>query len=109
MLAVEEQEMNGKIINKRMNKRGDLPVTILVIGVLVVCTLAFVSFLHSSSKVGKVFQGIDLIEEANAKIEAGNLDTFYIEKKVNKFSPSFEGEDFSWKKEKIILSVEYNP
>lgn len=92
-----------------MNKRGDLPVTILVIGVLVVSTLALVSFLHSSSKFGKVFQGIDLIEEANAKIEAGNLNTFYIEKKVNKFSPGFEGEDFSWTKEKIIFSVEYNP
>ena len=92
-----------------MNKRGDLPVTILVIGVLVVCTLALISFLHSSSKVGKLFQGIDIMEEANAQIEAGNLNTIYLEEKVNKFSPGFEDEDFSWTKEKIIFSVEYNP
>jgi hypothetical protein len=92
-----------------MNKRGDLPVTILVIGVLVVCIIALISFMHSSSKVKKTFSGIDLIEEANAKIEAGNLNTFYIEKTVNKFSPGFEGEDFSWTKEKLIFSVQYNP
>jgi flagellar basal body-associated protein FliL len=92
-----------------MNKKGDLPVTILVIGVLVVCTLALISFFHSSSKVGKAFSGINLIEEANVQIEAGNLNTFYLEKKVSKFSPGFEGEDFSWTKEKIIFSVEYNP
>jgi hypothetical protein len=101
----------GRRMNKkyRMNKRGDLPVTILVIGVLVVCTIALVSFLHSSSKVGKLFQGIDTMEEANARIEGGNLNTLYLEKKVNKFSPGFEGGDFSWTKEKLIFSVQYNP
>lgn len=93
----------------RMNKKGDLPVTILTIGVLVVCTLALVSFLNSSSKVGKLFQGIDTMEEANAQIELGNLNTFYLEKKVNKFSPGFEDGDFSLFKEKIIFSVQYNP
>lgn len=98
-----------KIKFKKMNKRGDLPVTILVIGVLVICTLALISFFHSSSKVGKLFQGIDLIEEANAKIEAGNLNTFYIEEKSKKFSPGLdEGGNF-WVKEKLIFSVEYNP
>lgn len=93
----------------KMNKKGDLPVTILVIGVLIVCTLALISFLHSSSKVGKAFHGINLVEEANTRIETGNLDTLYLEKKVNKFSPGFEDGDFSLFKEKIIFSVEYNP
>jgi hypothetical protein len=98
-------------INKKngMNKRGDLPVTILVIGVLVVCILALVSFSHSSSRVGKLFKSIDIMEEANARIEAGNLNTFYLEEKVNKFSPGIEEGDFSWTKEKLIFSVEYNP
>jgi hypothetical protein len=92
-----------------MNKRGDLPVTILAIGVFVVCTLALLSFMYSSYKLNKSFSGVKLIEEANARIEMGGLNSFYIDKKVDKFSPGFEEGDFSLFKEKIVFSVEYIP
>lgn len=95
-------------MNKK-NKRGDLPVTILVLGVFVVCTLALFSFLYSSSQVGKFFDGIKILEEANARIEAGNLNFIYLDKKVNKFSPVIEKGSLSLFRERIVFSVEYNP
>ena len=52
------------------NKRGDLPVTILVIGVILVSALALFSFLTSSFSSGQSFKGISLMEELNAKIDA---------------------------------------
>ena len=90
-------------INKK-NKRGDLPVTILIIGVFGVCILAIFSFIYSSYKINKSFVGIEIMEKANAQIEANNLDHLYLYKKITKLSPEW---GFDWFKEKIIFSVEY--
>jgi hypothetical protein len=92
-------------INK-MNRRGDLPVTVLVIGVFGVCTLALLSFFYSSFQVQKALVGIDILERSNIQIEANNLGHLYLYKKVTVFSPEW---GFDWFKEKIIFSVEYNP
>jgi hypothetical protein len=91
------------------NKKGDLPVTILIIGVFVVCTLALVSFFYSSYLLHKSFIGIDIIEDANSKIESGNLNHYQISKTADKFSPGFGDNGFSLFKNKIIFSLEYNP
>ena len=88
------------------DKRGDLPVTILIIGVFAVCTLALLSFFYSSIQIHKSFVGIEIMEKANIQIESHNLEHFYTYKKATRFSPEW-GED--WLKEKIIFSVEYNP
>jgi len=53
----------------RKNKRGDIPVTILVIGVVVVCVLALMSFLSSTAKVRSSFVGIGALEEMNIQRE----------------------------------------
>ena len=89
-----------------MNKRGDLPVTILIIGVFAVCTLALLSFFYSSYQIHKSFVGVEMIEKANVQIESHNLEHFYIYKNVTKISPEWGS---GWLKEKIIFSVEYNP
>ena len=89
-----------------MDKRGDLPVTILIIGVFAVCTLALLSFFYSSYQMNKSFVGVDLIDKANIQIEYRNLEHFYIEKNITKLSPEW---GFDWLKEKTIFSVEYNP
>jgi hypothetical protein len=89
-----------------MNKRGDLPVTILVIGVFGVCTLAILSFVYSSFLLHKSLVGVEIMEKANVQIESRNLNHFYLDKKVTKLSPEW---GFDWLKEKIIFSVEYNP
>ncbi len=54
--------------NKK-NKRGDIPITILVIGVVVVCILALMSFLSSTSKIRNSFVGIGALEEMNLQRE----------------------------------------
>ncbi|MAH03664.1 hypothetical protein CMI39_02660 [Candidatus Pacearchaeota archaeon] len=48
------------------NKRGDIPVTILVIGVFAICSMAIFSFVYSKGKVQEDFVGIGLIENINS-------------------------------------------
>lgn len=48
----------------QMGKKGDIPITILVIGVLVICLLALFSFYFSNMAVKKNFNSISLVEQA---------------------------------------------
>ncbi|MEK6741716.1 MAG: hypothetical protein AABX68_00850 [Nanoarchaeota archaeon] len=48
---------------RKMNKRGDVPVVILVIGVLAVCLLAILSFYISNKATKNNFNSIDLPEK----------------------------------------------
>ena len=47
---------------KRMNRKGDIPITILVIGVIAVCILTIFSFMMSKSDIDETFVGAGLIE-----------------------------------------------
>lgn len=62
---------------KLRSKRGDVPVTILIIGVVAICALAIFSFISSSFKTAQSFTGVSLMEELNAKIDSYY---FYLEK-----------------------------
>ena len=53
--------MRTKLIK---NKRGDIPITILVIGVLAICGLAIFSFYTSSQKVKSGFDSIGVVNRA---------------------------------------------
>ena len=46
------------------NKKADIPITILVIGVLAICTLAILSFFLSDRIVKNKFVVLDAVEEA---------------------------------------------
>jgi len=46
-----------------MNKRGDISITIFVIGVLAICTLAIFSFYFSDRSVKSSFSSVDVIEK----------------------------------------------
>ncbi len=69
----------------KMNKRGDVPVTILVLGVVAICVLAIFSFYTSSQKVSKNFdiepvKQIKLIREKisfyeNLGLNQGEIDS----------------------------------
>ena len=48
----------------KKNKRGDVPVTILVLGVVMICILAIVSFYTSSQRLKKGFD-IEPVKEVN--------------------------------------------
>ena len=51
------------------NKRGDIPVVILVIGVVALCGLAIASFVISDWDITEGPFGVGLMEEVNADIE----------------------------------------
>lgn len=88
-----------------MNKKGDVPIVILVIGIILICCTAILSFFISSIKIRNSFIGIELTEELNSKIEekifnGEDPSGLYLEKKINK------GILF-WTKETLLFSVEY--
>ena len=58
--------MNKKFIK---NKRADIPITILTIGVFAICVLAMMSFYLSDREVQESFIDIGLIEQINSKME----------------------------------------
>ena len=45
------------------NRRGDIPITILVIGILAICLLAIFSFYSSDRNVKKDFAVVGVVEE----------------------------------------------
>ena len=53
----------------KKDKRGDIAITILVIGIILVCTLALLSFLSSTTKVRNSFVGIGVLEKMNSQVE----------------------------------------
>jgi hypothetical protein len=55
------------------NKRGDIPITILVVGVVLICAIALVSFFSTSIKVRNSFVGIGLVEQLDAQIEENSF------------------------------------
>jgi hypothetical protein len=55
------------------NRRGDIPITILVIGVVMVCTIALISFFLASISVRNNFIGIGLVEQLDSQIEENSF------------------------------------
>jgi len=51
-----------------INKKGDTPIVILVIGVLAVCALTLFSFVAFSFKIQKAFSEVSTVEELDARI-----------------------------------------
>ena len=50
-------------------KQGDVPITILVIGVFGVCSLALLTFFISDFNVSNSFVGIDVMKKMNVQID----------------------------------------
>lgn len=48
------------------NKRGDIPVIFLVIGVFGVCTLALLTFFVADFKMANSFVGVSIVEKMNS-------------------------------------------
>ncbi len=102
-----------------MNKNGDVTVTMLVIGVFAVCTLALISFFQSSIEMRNSFVGLNLVEKMNADIESysfaqkGNLKDLAETKEdgINFFSEEKKTTTgfWWWKKEKTLFYLGYNP
>ncbi len=87
------------------NRRGDIPITVLVIGIILICCFAILSFLSSTIKAKDSFIGINLVEKLNSQIEEKisnneNPAGLYVEKRVTR------GFLF-WSQEVLLFSAEY--
>jgi hypothetical protein len=98
-----------------MNKKASIPITILVIGIFLICTLALISFILAKSSARDSFSGVALMEKMNSQIEdySVNQDLGNIDTRVNDLGKRVfyqEKIDYSilpWKKDMVIFSLEY--
>jgi hypothetical protein len=92
-----------------MNKKGDITVTILVIGVFVVCTLAMAIFFLSSLQRADGFVDVGLIEKVSQRMENG--DKFISDEDTGKLclieSKKVRESWYSLRKTKEVFYVKY--
>lgn len=86
------------------NRRGDIPITILVIGVFAICTLALFSFLIHNINLRSSYVGIDKIEEANIYIEKGELNKIPLEVNKTKYSWDYVKRGFN---DELLFHIDY--
>lgn len=86
------------------SRKGDIPITILVIGVFAVCTLAMLSFFAASISSRNSFVGVDIIEDSNKNIEKGELNKFPIEVNKSRLSWDYVISGF---KDELLFSIDY--
>lgn len=91
-------------ISFNSNKRANIPIIILVLGVLVICSLAILSFFSANFIVSNSFDGISEVENLNSQIELNlyegkSVNGLFREKMSSTWNPFDE--------EKIIFKVEY--
>lgn len=51
------------------NRRGDIPITILVLGVVAICAFAIISFFLADTSAKTGFDGTRIVEKANIDAE----------------------------------------
>jgi hypothetical protein len=94
-----------KMDNSFFNKRGDVSITILVIGVILICALAIFSFFSSTIQIGTSFIGIGLTEKLNSQIET---KIFNKENPVGTYVEENTTEGYLfWSKQVLLFSAEY--
>ncbi len=77
------------------NKKGDIAITILVIGVFAICSLALLTFYISDYKISNSFVGLDVMQNLNADVDLYRyyLDQGMSEEELDKeFGITTEGE-----------------
>jgi hypothetical protein len=55
----------------KLNKKGDIPITLFVLGVFVVCSLAILTFIKADLQTKNSFSGVSVMRKANIDIEWG--------------------------------------
>jgi len=95
-----------------MNKRGDIPITILVIGILAICTLAIFSFYFSDRSVKSSLNSVGVIEKvlvAKEKISLYNKSLEFTQEEIEEIfrvQEDIQGRYITAKQGS--LSVRYN-
>src|SRR4030042_3445272 len=101
-----------------MNNKADITVTILVIGVFTVCTLALISFFQANIEVSNSFVGLDSVEKMNSNLEKYTFSQQNSLKDLPEVKTDEIGRHFSeekktttgwlwWKKEVTLFYIRY--
>ena len=100
----------NKLLEHKLNKRGDVSITILVIGVFAVCTLAILSFLFYNQLNQGVFVNTEIFEDLSSQEE--NF-YFYVnagyssQESAQKIGAQIESNRLILNAEENSLSVQY--
>ena len=86
------------------NKKGDIPTTLLVIGVIALCGLAIFIFVNSLNKAKDSFDYIDEVEKATTEIEKDSLGEYSDKVKETQMKLNFR----DWKEERVVFSIDYS-
>lgn len=98
------------------HNKSNIPITVLVIGIILVCGLALVSFFLSKGDVKKGFVGVYLTEKLNSQVENyivhGSLvgsNTRFNDKGELVFYQEYKekGGFLFLGKEKVVFSIEH--
>lgn len=72
-LSLKRKSENAKQLDSRtvgrMNRKGDIPITVLVVGVFAVCALALFTFFVADFEMSNSFVGLKIMEEMNSQID----------------------------------------
>jgi hypothetical protein len=71
-----KKDKNEKFLHynfSKKNRRGDIPITILVVGTIAVCIYALFSFSFTSIKIRNSFAGLGSMEELSSQIEENSF------------------------------------
>jgi hypothetical protein len=100
------------------SKKGDVPITILVIGVFAVCSIAILTFFISDFKISNNFVGLEFMDKINTKNEEylfysqnGDVDkleeyfNWTEEEEIRYFEEEIYKEGFFGKKKELSFYV----
>lgn len=98
-----------------MDKMANVPITIFVIGVFILCTLAVLSFVVVRSHAVDIFSSVVLMEKINSQVESysvnANVDGFDTRFNSNRqtvlYQEKIDHALLPWNDDKVIFSVEY--
>ena len=108
--------MDSKCLVPKRIRRANITITVLVISVLLLCSIALITFIMAKTRVVNVFTGVYLMEELNSQIEdySVNADTNMVDSRINNagkrvfYQEKIDTSGFwVWKEDKVSFSVEY--
>jgi len=100
------------LIKNKMNKKADITITILVIGVFIVCTLAIFSFISETSKSNQHLASVGFLETINSMKEEIQFTPLPYKMEKNGLNINMDGYQIKGnysQNKKILIEVTYIP
>ena len=101
-------------MRKNMNKKADITIIVLVLGIIAVCFFAIITFVNSNISTQNSFENLRIIWDMNQKIENGEIISLPV--KQNSLGKYYEylfeekkGRIFLPSRPKVLFRVRYYP